>query len=171
MSSSQQRFGTDFCKKKTWHVFNTLGSLFALRKRSPIDHLLSTTLVVAHDAHRNSGTTLLPHVVTSFKTISGTWLNQFSTFPTFLLISFICSSSCKMAPRDTPSTRRSISKCGFFVTSDSEFRTSFLELEWPGSSVVLPVTSLSPFSIATGFPEPKGTSLERVRSPFWEITL
>ena len=83
MSSSQQRFGTDFCKKKTWHVFNTLGSLFALRKRSPIDHLLSTTLVVAHDAHRNSGTTLLPHVVTSFKTISGTWLNQFSTFPTF----------------------------------------------------------------------------------------
>ena len=38
---------------------------FAFRERSPFGDSISTTLVFAHPAKRNSGTTLLSHVVTS----------------------------------------------------------------------------------------------------------
>ena len=68
-------------------------------------------------------------------------------FSNCLLISFVCSSSSKMASWGTPSTRRSISNIGFCPTSETEFRSSFLKLEEPGSSVVLPATSL--FSVPT----------------------
>ena len=57
--------GTDtIVSEETWHVF--LEALFlALRKRSPVGSLYSTAVVFAHDANRNLGTTLLPHVGTS----------------------------------------------------------------------------------------------------------
>ena len=46
---------------KTWIVFSPFVALFfALRQRSPIGNLFSTTLVFAHDADRDSGTTSLP---------------------------------------------------------------------------------------------------------------
>ena len=124
---------------------------------------------------------------------------HFPTFSNFLLISFICSSSVMIASWGTPSTRRSISNFGFLSTSETEFRSSFLELIELGSSVVLPLTSLSSAPTASSFlqqsealPEsgcccccdcqlllgvtfgaPRGVeSLSNgVRSPFWEITL
>ena len=49
-------------------------------------------------------------------------------FSNLLLISFIFSSSCKKASWDTPSTRRSISNCGFFSKAGSRSRTSLLVL-------------------------------------------
>ena len=61
-----------FCKK--WNV-SCFCFFFALRQRLPFGILFSSTLVFAHDATRNSGTTLLPHVVTSLQPLC----NSFSS--------------------------------------------------------------------------------------------
>ena len=81
-------------------------------------------------------------------------------FSNFLLISFICSSSCKMASWLLPLEDR-FRIVAFLSTRDTECRTCFLELERPRSSVALPLTSLFPVSTATDFPELEGTSPER----------
>ena len=79
-------------------------------------------------------------------------------FSNFLLISFICSSSCKKVHWDTPSTRRSISNCGLLSTNDTEFRTTFHELVWSSRRVALDI--FFQVSTATSFPELEGTSPE-----------
>ena len=50
--------------RKMQHVFCV--KLFALRKRTPIAVLCSTTICFARDEKRNSGSTLLPYAVTSW---------------------------------------------------------------------------------------------------------
>ena len=52
---------------KNMDCFICFALFCALRKRSPFGNLFSATLVFAHDAKRNSGTTLLPHEVTSLQ--------------------------------------------------------------------------------------------------------
>ena len=120
---------------------------------------------------------------------------HFSTSPTFLLISFICSSSFKMAFWGTPFTRRAISNFGFLSTGETEFHSSFLELIEPGSVVVaFDIPILSPnrsfLELAEALSESccccdcqlhpsvtfgAGRGVEilsnSVRCPFWEITL
>ena len=51
-------------QKKNHGLFSLF---FAFRKRSPFGTLFTTTLVFVHDANRNSGTTTLPHGVTSLQ--------------------------------------------------------------------------------------------------------
>ena len=58
--------GQIFATTKNMDCFLSFG-FFAFRNRSPIGNLFSTTLVFAHDANLDSGTTLLPHVVTSLQ--------------------------------------------------------------------------------------------------------
>ena len=118
-------------------------------------------------------------------------------FFNFLLIYFICSSSCKMAHWDTLSTRRSISNCGLLSTNDTEFRATFPELVWSSRRVALDISfsnfrpqevslgwkehhqkeaaaaanancfSVSPFGAGRGVESPSSC----VRSLSWEITL
>ena len=58
--------GQIFAFKKKHGLFSLL-DFFAPRKRSPIGNLFSNTLVFfANDAKRKSGTTRLPHVVTTW---------------------------------------------------------------------------------------------------------
>ena len=123
-----------------WYVFQARKTLNSGRGLSQFDQLQVTNLV-------NGGTWFFTedHITLFFLIVT----NEFCAWSTFnfsnfVLISFICSSSFKMASWGTPSTRRSISNLGFFSTSETEFRSSFLKLEEPGFSVVL-----SPFSVPT----------------------
>ena len=80
--------------------------ILVLRKRSPNGNHLSTTLFFTLDASRNSGTTFLPHAVTSFfgSLLNEPWSPQFTLkrtgahppMPVFDSLTWTYNLSCEM---------------------------------------------------------------------------
>ena len=149
-----------------WYVLRARRTLNSRRGLSQFDQL--------HVAHLvDSATWFFTEDHIFFRQIdtNGWWAWSNSQLFQLDVVSFIFSSSCETASWDTPSTRRSISTCGFFSTAGSRSRTSLLVLfaKLTGSAEVLPRLTGSAELACEGWPEvPKLLAwVDWERGSFW----